>query len=80
MYVGRGGGGDKFTPPYNLPKYFSKLYQTWQFGSISDEEQKIIYEFVVFVMTSSYFIADVIKNQHFQRIMGKSVYLPEFLS
>ena len=47
---------------------------------MSDEEQKTIYDFLVSVMPSSYFIVDVIKNQHFRMIMGKSVYLLEFFS
>ena len=65
MYVGWGGVG-KFTYPNYLLKYCSKRHQTWQFGSTSDKDQKNIHEFLVFVMTSSYFIDDVIKNQCFE--------------
>ena len=72
MYVGWGGVG-KFTHPINLLKYCSKRHQTWQFGSKSDEDQKIIYEFLVLVMTSSNFIDDVIKISDFERFTGKSV-------
>ena len=64
MYVGWGGVG-KFTHPYFFLKYVPKLHQTWYFGSICDEDQKTKYEFVVSMMTSSYFIDDVIKNQCF---------------
>ena len=42
------GGGERGNyPPYNLLKYFSKLNQTSQFGSISGGEQ-LIYEFLIF--------------------------------
>ena len=65
MYVGWGGVG-KFTYPCYLLKYFSKRHQTWQFCSTSDEDQKSIYDILIFVMTSSYFSDDVIKNQCFE--------------
>ena len=38
-YVGWPGQG-KFSLPYYLPKYLSNHHQTWQYGSVSDEDQK----------------------------------------
>ena len=60
MYVGWGGVG-KFTHHHFFLKYVPKLHQTWYFGSICDEDQKNQYECVVSILTSSYFIDDVIK-------------------
>ena len=40
MYVGWGGVG-KFTHPYYLPNYNSNCHQTWPFGSMSEEDQKL---------------------------------------
>ena len=65
MYVGWGGVG-KFTYPCYLLKYLSKRHQNWQFCSTSDEDQKNIHDILIFVMTSSYFIDDVIKISIFE--------------
>ena len=74
-----GGGVGKFTYPYYLLKYFFKLHQTWQFCSTPDKDQKNIHDILIFVMTSSHFIDDVIKISVW-RSTGKSVYLSRFLS
>ena len=58
-------GGGKFTHPCYLLKYLPKSHQTWQFCCTSDKDQKNIYEVLNFLMTSSYFADDVIKNQCF---------------
>ena len=49
------GGVGKFTYPCYLLKYLSNRHQTWQFCSISDEDQKIIQDISIFVITSSHF-------------------------
>ena len=77
MYVGWGGVG-KFTYPCYLLKYLSKRHQTWQFCSTSDEDQKNIHDILIFVMTSSYFIDDVIKNQCFEGRRENQCIFPNF--
>ena len=77
MYVGWGGVG-KFTHPCYLLKYLPKLHQTWHFCCTSDKDQKNIYEFLVFVMTSSYFIDDVIKISDFEGQQENQCNFPNF--
>ena len=60
------GGEGKFTYPCYLLKYLSKRHQTWQFYSTSDKDKKYIHDILIFVMTSSYFIDDVIKISVFE--------------
>ena len=72
------GGVGKFTHPCFLLKYLPKHHQTWQLCCTSDKDQKNICEFLVFVMTSSYFIDDVIKISDFEGQQENQCNFPNF--